>query len=76
MAESGSFENPVADAIENLGNTSPRSPAGMPPESEPNGLKDFLDSTPYQVSLTGAERWSRPSGASCRAHEEVEASCI
>ena len=48
MKTSGSFENPISDAVDKIGNGD--SPRGMRPNSEENGLKNFLDSTPYQVS--------------------------
>jgi hypothetical protein len=58
MADGEFMENPLAagdlsPGVDPTGNTSPRSPTiqGMAPvgDSE-NGLKNFLDSTPYQVS--------------------------
>ena len=59
MADGEFVENPLKvgglspAGIDPTGNTSPRSPTvqGMAPvgDSE-NGLKNFLDSTPYQVS--------------------------
>jgi hypothetical protein len=54
MADGEFMENPLAAGdLSPTGNTSPRSPTiqGMAPAGDSeNGLKNFLDSTPYQVS--------------------------